>query len=250
MLAVSLDLKHNWQQYFLPLYWDKQWCFQLLHNTPGGQNCPKLRSAEYLNSRSDRTKPMTTVGTKCYPTVCYFSIVVVKYPSQSNSREKVYFGSQFEVVVHLGGEATETRSWSNWLHCIHSQTHWIHIVSRASAHPSLSSISTLFSPGIPLPGGVPSTVTMGPLLGGVMHTSGGKGSRSLWVLGQPMQHSEFQFSKNLKCQIQNFKKDGHSYIIWPNCNDLLDDSEFHQVDNWDEPPQEPEATNDNALEGS
>lgn len=149
---------------------------------------------------------MTTVGTKCYPTVCYFSIVVVKYPSQSNSREKVYFGSQFEVVVHLGGEATETRSCSNWLHCIHSQTHWIHIVPRASAHPSLSSLSTLFSPGIPLPGGVPSTVTVGPLLGGVMYTSGGKGSRSLWVLGQPMQHSEFQFSKNLKCQNKPNKK--------------------------------------------
>lgn len=57
-------------------------------------------------------------------------------------------------------------------------------------------------------------------------------------------------SKQTKQKIQNFKKDGHSYIIWPNRNDLLDDSEFHQVDNWDEPPQEPEATNDNALEES
>lgn len=143
---------------------------------------------------------MTTVRTKCYPTVWYFSIAVVKYPSQRNSREKVYFCSQFEVLVHPGRETIETRWWSNWSHCIHSQTHLTYIVSRASAHPSLSSLSTLFSPGILLPRRVPSTVTVGPLLGRVMHTSGGKGSRSLWVLGQPMQQSDFQFSKNLKCQ--------------------------------------------------
>lgn len=64
---------------------------------------------------------------------------------------------------------------------------------------------------------MPPTVTVGFGLGVVIHTSGGRGRGSLWVLGQPRLQSKFQVnqrdsvSKNKTKQAKNppnLKKDG------------------------------------------